>query len=94
MRTMGIKSGDFVLVIEHRGERQLVHNGLVMGFSMDEKQAGTRGQPMISACFGRLSESQHVPELIILELVHISRSINVRLLGPQELIDHDSVFSR
>jgi hypothetical protein len=48
---MGIKPGDVVLVIEHRGEQQLVYNALVAGFSMDEKLAGMRGEPAIEACF-------------------------------------------
>ena len=51
MRTMGIRAGDVVLVIEHRGEQQLVYNGLVVSFSMDEKLAGTHGEPAIEACF-------------------------------------------
>ncbi len=48
---MGIRPGDAVLVMEHRGEQQLVYNALVVGFSMDESLAGTHGEPALRLCF-------------------------------------------
>ncbi|HEY5054686.1 MAG TPA: hypothetical protein VII58_00910 [Acidobacteriaceae bacterium] len=51
MTTMGIRPGDAVLVIERRGEQQLVYNALVASFSMDEALAGTHGEPAIKAVF-------------------------------------------
>lgn len=51
MRTMGITPGDAVLVIEHRGEQQIVYNALVGGISMEERLTGTRGEPAIEAEF-------------------------------------------
>jgi hypothetical protein len=51
MRTIGIKPGDAVLVVEHRGEQQIVYNALVAGICMDDKLAGTQGEPAIEAAF-------------------------------------------
>jgi hypothetical protein len=51
MTSMGIRPGDVVLVIERRGEQQLVYNGLVNRFSMDEELAGAAGEPAIEASF-------------------------------------------
>jgi len=75
MTTMGIKSGDAVLVIEHRGERDLVYNALIAGFTMDEKLAGTRGEPAITVVF--LGNSHFLTRLglspvTVPDVVHIS----------------------
>jgi hypothetical protein len=51
MRSMGISPGDAVLVIEHRGEQDIVYNALVAGISMEERLAGTHGEPAIEASF-------------------------------------------
>jgi hypothetical protein len=51
MRSIGIAPGDAVMVVEHRGEQQIVYNALVAGISMDEKLAGTHGEPAIEASF-------------------------------------------
>ena len=51
MRTMGITPGDAVLVIEHRGEQDIVYNGLVAAISMQEALVGTHGEPAIVAAF-------------------------------------------
>jgi hypothetical protein len=78
MTTMGIRPGDAVLVIERRGEQQLVYNALVAGFSMDEKLAGTRGEPAIEACFvathaeARNVRSGGLATLTVPKVVHIS----------------------
>jgi hypothetical protein len=75
---MGIKPGDAVLVIEHRGEQQLVYNALVAGFSTDEKLAGRHGEPAIEACFvatyaeARYTRSGGLPTLTVPGVVHIS----------------------
>jgi hypothetical protein len=46
-----MKPGDFVLVIEHRDNEQLVHKGLAVSLSMDEQLAGADGQCAITASF-------------------------------------------
>ena len=51
MRTMGILPGDAVLVIEHRGEQQIVYNALVAGISMRQELLGMKGEPAIEAVF-------------------------------------------
>ena len=51
MTTTGIKPGDVVQVSERRGEQELLYNGLVVSLSMDDKLAGTHGEPAIKACF-------------------------------------------
>jgi hypothetical protein len=51
MRTMGISPGDVVLVIEHRGEQQIVHSALVAAISMDAELAGALGETMIDVVF-------------------------------------------
>jgi hypothetical protein len=76
MTTMGIRPGDAVLVIERRGEQQLVYNALVAGFTMDEKLAGTHGEPAIAACFVSVQAGAHFDHcgalLEVSDLVHIS----------------------
>jgi hypothetical protein len=80
MSTLGIRPGDAVLVIEHRGEQLLVYNALVAAFSMDERLAGTRGEPAIEACFvatyweARRARQAHepLPTLTVPRVVHIS----------------------
>jgi hypothetical protein len=73
MRTMGIRPGDAVLVIEHRGAQQIVYNGLVVSLSMRIALAGALGEPAIRASFvlpvstvstGRVAEE--------IDVVHIS----------------------
>jgi hypothetical protein len=49
--SIGIKPGDVVLIIERRGEQQIVRNGLVASLSMREDLAGTRGEMAIEAAF-------------------------------------------
>jgi len=51
MRSMGIASGDAVLVVEHRGEQDLVYHGLVASISMQERLLGAHGEPAIEAVF-------------------------------------------
>ena len=51
MRTRGIEPGGSVLLVERRGEQQLVHNALVVRISMDDRLAGARGEPSITAVF-------------------------------------------
>ena len=51
MRSIGIAPGAGVLLIERRGEVQLVHNALVLRVSMDERLAGPKGEPSITAVF-------------------------------------------
>ena len=51
MRSMGISPGDAVLVVEHRGEQQIVYNALVAGISMRQELAGSLGEPAIEAVF-------------------------------------------
>ena len=51
MRTMGIRRGDAVLVIEHRGDQRIVYNGLVVSLSMRSALAGTLGEPAIHVAF-------------------------------------------
>ena len=76
MRSMGISPGDAVFVIEHRGEQDIVYNGLVAGISMQEKLAGTHGEPAIEAAFvaqyhGSYGTKSH-PILTAVEVVHTS----------------------
>jgi hypothetical protein len=47
MRTMGIVLGGQVMLIERRGEQQIVHDALVLHMSMDPADAGTLGEMMI-----------------------------------------------
>jgi hypothetical protein len=76
MMTMGIKPGDAVLVIERRGEQQLVYNALVAGLSMDDRLAGVHGEPAIRACFVALrAKAGYVPDWPLAtmpDVVHIS----------------------
>jgi hypothetical protein len=80
MTTMGIRPGDAVLVIERRGEQQLVYNALAAGFSMDETLAGTHGEPAIIAVFvgthadgrSRYTLEKGLPTLTVPRVVHIS----------------------
>lgn len=78
MRTTGIRPGDAVLVIEHSGERQLVYNALVAGFTMEQSLAGTHGEPAINACFvatyaeALWRRDGRVPTLSVPRVVHIS----------------------
>jgi len=76
--TMGIKPGDPVLVIEQRGELRLVYNGLAANLSMDERLAGTHGEPAIEACFvafyadHRFRAETRMATLNVSNVVHIS----------------------
>lgn len=78
MTTMGIRPGDAVLVIEQRGEQQLVYNGLVANLSMDERLAGTHGEPAIEASFvaiyadTRFRLDSGMATLTVPNVVHIS----------------------
>lgn len=77
MRTMGIKPGDAVLVIERRGEQLLAYNALVAGFSMDERLAGKNGEPAIEASFVAVrararSRDGGAPTVTLAGVVHIS----------------------
>ena len=76
MTTRGIKPGDAVLLIERRGEQQLAYNALVASFSMDEKLAGTHGEPAIKAVFvaqrGAMAWAQDDGVLKIPDVVHVS----------------------
>jgi hypothetical protein len=49
--TLGIRPGDAVLVIEHRGEQQIVYHALCAGISMSGELRGTSGEPAIEAAF-------------------------------------------
>jgi hypothetical protein len=88
---MGIRPGDAVLVIEHRGEQQLGHNALVAATSMDDKLAGTHGEPAIKVAF--LARSQYALEsglatLTVPNVVHVSHRDFVEgraALGYEEL---------
>ena len=51
MRTLGIKPGDAVLVVEHRGEQKIVYNAIVAGISMRGELRGPKGEPAIEAAF-------------------------------------------
>jgi hypothetical protein len=78
MRTTGIRPGDAVLVIERRGEQQLVYNAVVASFSMDRRQAGAHGEPSIKALFvgiyadARYTDDGSLPTLTVPGVVHIS----------------------
>jgi hypothetical protein len=78
MRTRGIAPGDAVLVVEHRGEQQIVYNALVAAISMQEKLAGTHGEPAITVAFvlTRHAYSEALgggyPVMTPHEVVHIS----------------------
>ena len=77
MTTIGIRPGDAVLVIERRGEQQLAYNALVAGFTMDDKLAGTHGEPAIEACFvathaGAMNRYGGMPTLSVPKVVHVS----------------------
>ena len=86
MRTMGITPGESVLLVEHRGEQQIVYNALVAGISMDEKLAGAHGEPAIEVSFVADSARERVgplpdvdpaikpwhPTLVVAGVVHIS----------------------
>lgn len=49
--TMGIGPGDAILVVEHRGAQDIVHNALVASISMREELKGRLGEPAIEAVF-------------------------------------------
>jgi hypothetical protein len=51
MRTIGMKPGDAVLLIERRGEQEVVYHALAVNVSMDERLAGTMGEMSIDAAF-------------------------------------------
>lgn len=90
MTTMGIKPGDAVLVIEHRGEQQLVYNALVLSFSMDESRKGARGEPAIQAVFVEPHAACR-GALRALDAVHLSHRdfVERRALGYEELPDEE-----
>jgi hypothetical protein len=77
---MGIAPGDAVLVIEHRGEQQIVYNALVAGISMRGELVGPKGEPAIEATFvterGGLDFMRDMdpwhPTLSVPQVVHIS----------------------
>jgi hypothetical protein len=50
-RTFGICPGDSVLVSEHRGEQEIVHNALCSAISMQERLLGMHGEPAIEVAF-------------------------------------------
>jgi hypothetical protein len=76
---MGIHPGDAVLVVEHRGEQQIVYNALCAGISMRGELVGPRGEPAIAATFVADREEQvnwtmemwH-PTLSVRNIVHIT----------------------
>jgi hypothetical protein len=68
---MGIKPGDAVLVVEHRGEQQIVHNALVGGISMLDELLGTKGEPAIEIVFV-IDTGQRHGTLSVGDVVHIS----------------------
>ena len=99
MRTMGISPGDAVLVVEHRGEQQIVYNGVVSGITMQPELRAANGEPAIEAAFATnlVVESHPVSfmerrgVLIIRDMVHISHRdwIERRAsLGYEELPGH------
>jgi hypothetical protein len=75
------RPGEPVLVVERRGEQQLVYHGLVSGISMREELVGTHGEPAIEVVFvadgHKLTAYQpnmrewH-PTLVVPGVVHIS----------------------
>jgi hypothetical protein len=44
---LGICPGDSVLVSEHRGDQEIVHNALCSAISMQQRLLGTQGEPAI-----------------------------------------------
>lgn len=89
---MGIKPGDAVLVIEHRGGQQLAYNALVLSFSMDQTLAGTKGEPSIRACFVE-HRAGATGMLRAQEAVHVSHRAFTerRTLGYEELPNEEVV---
>ncbi len=78
MTTMGIRPGDPVLVIVHRGPQQLVYNALVVGFSMDQRLAGTHGEPAIEACFvASRAEARFYAREGIFPVVSVSNVVHI-----------------
>ena len=82
MRTMGIAPGDAVLVIEHRGEQQIVYNALVAGITMRESLRGPKGEMAIEATFVAAGDDEvrmqgmqtRRPVVTVPNVVHISHS--------------------
>lgn len=73
MRTIGLKPGDWVLVLERRDERVLVHNGVAVRLSMLPELAGSLGEMSIELAFVSVHDSMgHLHHLS--DVVHVSHS--------------------
>lgn len=72
MRTIGISPGDWVLLLERRGEQEIVYNAMVASVSMDESLAGTKGEGSIRVVFVPVAERPDAGVLIVPDVVHIS----------------------
>ena len=71
MRTLGIAPGGNVLLIERRGGVELVHNALVVRISLDESNAGQKGEPWIMAAVV-IPEAKADPPVFFPNAVHVS----------------------
>lgn len=71
MRTIGIKPGDYVLLVERRGDEYPAYNALVVGMSMDEQLAGPKGEPSIEVAFVVPDGEAH-RVLVVPEIVHVT----------------------
>lgn len=71
MRTIGMKPGDFVLVIEARAGEQPVYKGQIVSLSMDEQLAGEKGECAIKVSFV-VPDADENRVLVVPDIVHIS----------------------
>jgi hypothetical protein len=74
MRTIGLSPGDAVLLVEHRGEQQIVRNALALSVSMNPELAGSKGEASIRAAFAAAltPQADGMVMLIKTNVVHIS----------------------
>lgn len=64
MRTIGLKPGDWVLVLERRDEQIIVHNGVAVRLSMEPALAGVQGEHSVDVAFAAANELHQFADVV------------------------------